>query len=106
MIYIKINVSDIESTMRFYSEQLELFDRIGDRRLSCKFGPQLILDFRDSTPSIVAFGIRFKEISILDSLKEKKIPYKIEENLSGQSLYVYDPHGNEIWISTDSGEIH
>jgi hypothetical protein len=106
MVYITLNVSNNEKILDFYNIKINLFSRISDRRLSCNFGPKLIIDLDNKTPSKTKFGVQFSEVTILEKLNHDGILYNLEENLSGQHLFIQDPEGNEIWITSETGEIN
>lgn len=106
MVYLNIYSQDFQSSVDFYVNKLCLFEKLGDRRLVCKLGNELIIDLREKdAESKNDFGIRFDDLEILDTLKSNNVPYKLEKNLAGAHLYIEDPDNNTIWITTESGEI-
>lgn len=107
MVYLKLYVKDIKDNMDFYTNKLELFTAIGDRRLVCKPNPNFIIDLRESEKiRKVDFGIHVKDgISILSKLDNFNIPYELSHNIASSNLYLEDINGNTIWLSTECGEL-
>jgi len=106
MVYLEIFTNDKKEMIDFYVNKLGIFSVLGDR-LICKLGVELILDLRDADiPSQINLGIRFESLSIIKSLEEFNIPYKLEDNIAGQRLHIIDPNNNKLWITTSSDEIN
>ena len=107
MVYLTLYVKDINTTIQFYTEKLELFNLLGDRRLVCKYGPQLCLDIREADKThFIEFGIYFEEgISIISLLEKAKIQYTLKNDLGGSSVNFEDNSGNKVNLSCDCGEL-
>jgi hypothetical protein len=106
MVYLKLLTNKIDETINFYTRKIGLFKSIGANRLVCEKGVDFIIDLVEAEePVKVDFGITFKKLSITSKLQEAGLDYLLEGNLAGQHLYIDDPNGNQLWLTTQSGEI-
>ena len=121
MVYLNLSTESIEESKYFYTNCLELFEPIGENRLVCSSGPELIIDLVKcgsdchaeifQTPDHVnsSFWISHSEgvteLPIITRLQNRGIPYEEVANLGGHRVIVKDPSGNRMMISADHGLI-
>lgn len=120
MIYVSLSVKDFEDTIYFFTKVIGLFDLMGDSRLICNSGEELIFDLYqigserhknifdidNHAPSSIA--IRHEEgikIKIIDRLEKLNIEYELVGNLAGEFLKLKDPSGNKISLWSVHGGI-
>ena len=120
MIYISLSVKDFKSTIYFFTEVIGFFDLMGDSRLICNSGEQLIFDlyeigterhkniFGIDTHAPLNISIRHDEgvkVKIIDRLKRLNISYNFNGDLGGDYLELEDPTGNKLEIKSPYGDI-
>lgn len=120
MVYLALSVMDLNKSVEFYTKYLRIFDAMGNERLVCNSGVDLIIDLYRAGTEIHEhifgtqnyvpgrFSIHHGEhikLKVIEHLKIHGIEYEYTANIAGVFLELNDPSGNSIGIWGHHGYI-
>jgi len=121
MVYVYVPVSDLEASVRFYVDQLGLFDRLTEHRLKCKFDIGLFVElvlcgtdehslrFHQKRHCVASFRVHLTDkgfgINLLRKLREQSVYFEENADLGGHFLTFTDPSGNRFVVHANHGVI-